>query len=301
MRSLLWAVALACALAACRGAAPEAAADDALTPTRTATWTPRPTWTATLAPTPTASPTATATATLTPTSTPTPLAIVTRTPSPRPTASSVPTLLPAPRQTAVAPEARYHIGGIHFDDPHAPLSMAYPASLEGEALTRFDDLEILVADVRGVQYERFVREYGGKVFVYPDTASGSFVLNVHDGVVLRTGRVLEAEPLRQLIEGDLHAPRPLAEIEARLEQLVGREFLFRQGDVTAQFRLVRGRRMGAADVAHYQDKASQLSTFVAPFPDPSRAFLLFFCSGRQPGEPAQTFAGRYVLVLGLVE
>jgi hypothetical protein len=199
------------------------------------------------------------------------------------------------------PELRYRIGGLDLANPRAPLSIAYPASLDGDALTRFDDLEILVADIRGAQYQRFVTEYGGNVFVYPDTASGSLVLNVHDGVVIGTGRVLEAEPLRQLIEGNLHAPRPLAEIEARLERLLGREFTFTQGGVTARFRLVRARRMGAADVAYYQDKASRLSEYVAPFPDPQRAFILFFCSGRQPGEPAQTFAGRYVLVLELAD
>lgn len=248
---------------------------------------------------PTATLTATATATRTPTATPTPMPTATATK--RPVTATAPTATPGVRRTSISPQVRYRIGGLDFADPDAPLSMAYPADLEGEALTRFDDLEILVADVRGAQYRRFVSEYGGKVFVYPDNASGSFVLNVHDGVVVRTGRVLEAEPLRQLIEGNLHAPRPLAEIEARLERLVGRAFLFSQGDVTARFRLARARRMGAADVAYYQDKASRLSEFVAPFPDPRRAFILFFCSGRQPGEPAETFAGRYVLVLELEE
>ncbi len=168
-------------------------------------------------------------------------------------------------------------------------------------MTRFDSLDILVADLAGTQYQIFSTKYGGSVYVYPEMASGSFVLSAHSGIVAGSGRVLEAEPLRQLIEGNIHATRPMAEIEARLERLMGREFAFTQGNVTARFRLVRARRMGAADVTAYQHKAGRLSEFVAPITDPGRSFILFFCSGRQPGEPQQTYTGRYVLVLELID
>ena len=179
--------------------------------------------------------------------------------------------------------------------------MAYPASLDDRSMTHMNRLNILLADLGGTQYQRFSTKLGGSVYVYPETASGSFVMSAHSGVVAGSGRVLEAEPLRRLIEGDLHAARPLPEIEARLAQLTGRTFTFSQGEATARFRLVRARRMSAADVAEYRHKAGHLSEFVAPVADPGRSFLLFFCSGRQSGEPQQTFAGRYVLVLELID
>ena len=279
-------------------------------PTTSSNPEPTATPTATATRTPTVSPTATVTPTETRTSVPTATQTPTQNPSVPPTAlpptAVVPTAVAptATPQTANVPSptrARYRIGGIDFGDPNAPLSIAYPAALDGDAMTRFDDLEILVADLYGIQYRRFATEYGGNVFVYLDAASGSFVLNVHDGVVTRTGRVLEAEPLRQLIEGNLRSPRPLPEIEARLERLTGREFQFSQSGVTARFRLVRTHRMGADEVAAYRNRANRLGEVVAPFPDPSRAFIMFFCSGRQPGEPNEPFPGRYVFVLELID
>ncbi len=303
---ICWALGLAaCLLTACGEPQPTALALATARPTeQTATPTPTSTRTATATATATARPTRTATPTpsATPTATPTATATATRTATPAATPTVVRVAITVvPRQTPLPPDVRYRIGGIDFADANAPLGIVYPASLEGDAQTRFDGLEILVANISGSRYRRFVTEYGGTVFVYPDTASGSFVLNVHDGVVIRTGRVLEAEPLRQLIEGNLHTPYPLPEIEARLQRLLGREFVFTQAGVSARFRLVRARRMSAADVAQYQDKADRLSEYVAPFPDPRRALILFFCSGRQPGEPAETFAGRYVLVLELAD
>ncbi len=293
-------------LAARRGSESELVAQEMApitAPTAPSSPTPSPTDTATATPThtPTLTPTASPTATATPSQTAMPTRTLTRTPTPVPATAVPPTATPRPAQAAAPTNARYRIGGIDFGNPRAPLSIAYPAALDGDAMTRFEDLEILVADLYGVQYRRFTTEYGGNVFVYLDAASGSFVLNVHDGVVTRTGRVLEAEPLRQLIEGNLRAARPLPEIEARLERLIGREFQFSQAAVTARFRLVRARRMGAADVAAYQNRANRLGEFVAPFPDPTRAFIMFFCSGRQPGEPNTAFPGRYVFVLELID
>lgn len=223
---------------------------------------------------------------------------------PEPTAIPLPptptAALPMP-SPPVSREERYRLGGIDFGDPHAPLTIAYPADLEGDGWVTFEGLEILVADLRGIQYRRFVTEYDGQVFVYPEAASGRFVLNVHDGTLLRTGRVLEAEPLRRMIEGPLHNPLPLAEIEARLARLIGREFRFTQGETTARFRVVKARRMGATDVQRYRNRAGYLSEFVGGLSDPHRSFLMLFCSGRQPGEQGGTFAGRYVLVLELLD
>jgi hypothetical protein len=179
--------------------------------------------------------------------------------------------------------------------------MAYPASLDDRSMTHYNSLSILVADSAGTQYQKFSTKFGGSVYVYSEMATGSFVLSAHSGVMAGSGRALEAEPLRQLIEGNIHAARPMAEIEARLERLIGREFTFSQGDATARFRLVRARRMGAATVAEYRHKAGRLSEFVAPVADPGRSFILFFCSGRQSGEPQQTYAGRYLLVLELID
>jgi hypothetical protein len=104
-----------------------------------------------------------------------------------------------------------------------------------------------------------------------------------------------------LIEGSLYAPYSLDVIQANLARLMGREWVLAQSGLEARFRLVKAARMNAGDVAFYQNQAAMLSSFVGGIPEPRRSFLMFFCSGRQPGEPSGTFAGRYVLLLELVE
>ncbi len=195
---------------------------------------------------------------------------------------------------------RYLIGGLNMSDGSAPLSIAYPADYDGDALTRFEGLTILPVDFDGTNYRRFVTDYSQYVFVYGDALSGSFVLNVHDGTLRGSGRALEAEPLRQLIEGDLYAPYTLDVIEENLARLIGREWVLAQNGLEARFRLIRAARMNADDVAFYQNQAMMLSAFVGGIPEPRRSFLMFFCSGGQPDEPSGTFVGRYVLLLELV-
>jgi hypothetical protein len=135
--------------------------------------------------------------------------------------------------------------------------------------------------------------------VYGDAPSGSFVLNVHDGTLRGSGRALEAEPLRRLIEGDLYAPYSLDVIESNLTLLLGRQWVLAQNGLEVPFRLVKAARMNAADVAFYRDQASQLSAFIGGIADPRRSFMMFLCSGHQPGEPSGAFVGRYVLLLEL--
>ncbi|NLT73889.1 MAG: hypothetical protein GXX94_06800 [Chloroflexi bacterium] len=276
-------------------------------------------------PTPTGSPERSAPAparpTFRPTAIPLPTPGPTRTPRPSPEPTPLPTALPqgaAAPQNAVAsdpraglppyvmgptvePQARYLVGGLNLGDASASISIAYPAALEGPEMARFDDLAILPVDMDGTNYARFVSEYGGKVFVYPDGLSGSVVLNVHDGTLRGSGRILEAEPLRRLIEGDLYAPYSLDVIEANLQRLLGREWLVEQNGVQGRFRLVRASRMNAQEVAFFRERAALISAFVGGIPDPTRSIIWLMCSGRQPGEPSGAFVGRYVLLLELAE
>ncbi|MHB1318019.1 MAG: hypothetical protein ACYCYF_05295 [Anaerolineae bacterium] len=275
-----------------------------LTPTATVTASPRPTHPPTAIPLPTRMPTQSAThrrtraprPTATPAATPAP-ASMTLAPGAPSTRRQLPGVVMGP---TVPPGERYRIGGLNMSDGTTLLSIAYPADYDSEALTRFDGLTILPVDFDGANYRRFVTDYNHYVFVYGDAPSGSFVLNVHDGTLRGSGRALEAEPLRRLIEGDLYAPYALDVIQANLARLVGREWMLAQNGLEVRFRLIKAARMNADDVAFYQDQAMMLSSFIGGMPDPRRSFLMFFCSGRQPGEPSGTFVGRYVLLLELV-
>ena len=235
---------------------------------------------------------------MTPVPTITPTAMPTQVPV---SAGGVRQLPPYTMGPTVIPNARYLVGGLHLGDPAAPINLAYPASFDGPEVARFDDLLILPVDHNGTNYQRFVTEYGGKVFTYPDALSGSVVLSVHDGTLRGSGRILEAEPLRRLVEGDLYAPYSLDVIDANLARLMGREWVLAQNGVEARFRLIKAKRMSATDVAFFQDKAALISAFIGGIPDPGRSLIMFFCSGRQPGAPSGTFVGRYVLLLELTE
>jgi hypothetical protein len=196
--------------------------------------------------------------------------------------------------TPAAP--RFVRGGIDLD-AGLSVGLEYPASLDTGGTERFDGLRVLMADHSGANYQRFTSEYDHQVFVHADLPSGSFVLSVHDGTLRLSGRELEAEPLRRLIEGKLRDADPLEEIEARLAALVGRELVLHQGALTARFVIAEARRMSAEDVAAYSERAAELSLYMGPLARPEASFLMLFCSGRQPGEPRRTFPGRYLLVL----
>lgn len=263
--------------------------------------TARPTATFTIIPLPTPGPTYTRKPTPLPTETPTPVPTVDVALQVGYGEGPAASLPPYTMGPTVEPSQRYLVGGLHLGDAAVPINLAYPASFDGADVTRFDDLLILPVDHNGTNYRRFVTEYGGKVFTYPDALSGSVVLSVHDGTLRGSGRILEAEPLRRLIEGDLYAPYALDVIEANLARLMGREWVLVQNGVEARFRLIKAKRMNAADVAFFHDKAALVSAFIGGIPDPGRSLIMFFCSGRQPGEPSGTFVGRYVLLLELTE
>ncbi len=197
------------------------------------------------------------------------------------------------------PVPRYLRGGIAFDAPER-LTLTYPLSFDSGEWVRFADLEVLMADQWGENYRRFITEYNHQLYAYPETLSGTFVLSIHDGT-LSSGRELEAEPLRQLIEGPLHNAYDLETIQENLASLLGSEFIFERGEVEARFTVVQARRMSANDVAEYQYRAMELSRIMAPIESPDTSFLVLFCSGRQPDEPRRPFPGRYVLVLEELE
>ncbi|MFO7697400.1 MAG: hypothetical protein R6X16_09615 [Anaerolineae bacterium] len=204
---------------------------------------------------------------------------------------------PAATPTATAgPVPRYTRGGVAFDAPER-LSLSYPASFDGPEWVRFVDLEVLMVDSTGESYLRFISEFDRQLYAYPETASGTFVLSVHDGTLSASGRELEAEPLRRLLEGSLNNPASLETIQANLTNLIGLTIEFAQQDRVGRFTVVQAKRMSANDVAEYQFKPMELSTFMDPIAHPETSFLLLFCSGRQPDEPRRPFPGRYVLVL----
>jgi len=211
-------------------------------------------------------------------------------------ASLSPWACAAAAQSPAAAPAPFSRAGIAFDGS-APLSMSYPAALQGDETVTYGALEVLVADRNGSAYRRFVTEYDHQVYVYPETAAGTFVLSVHDGTLRLPGRALEAEPLRRLIEGPLYRTYSLETIEANLAALIGRSFRFENDGRAASFTLTQARRMSADAVADFLYRPMELSLFMEPLDAPERSFLMLICSGRQPGEPWRTFAGRYVFVL----
>jgi len=219
-------------------------------------------------------------------------------PSPGPTGQSTlsATATPVPTET---PVPRYLRGGIAFDAPE-PLTLAYPVSFDSDQWVRFRDLEVLMADQLGENYRRFITEYDHQLYAYPETLSGTFVLSIHDGT-LSSGRELEAEPLRQLIEGPLHSTYDLDTIQENLDRLLGTEFAFERAGKVARFEVVQALRMSANDVAEYQYRAMELSLTMDPIASPGTSLLVLFCSGRQPDEPRRPFPGRYVLVLEEIE
>lgn len=245
----------------------------------------------------------------TPTATTTPQATTTVTRTPRPTftpRSSATATRAAPPPTRTLPPlpvdtVRYTRGGIDFGDGSGHISMAYPASLDGDGWTEFYDLELLVSEPTQQAYTRFISQFGGSVFVYADLPSGAFVLNVHSGRLKATRQALEAEPLRQMLEGELYSPYNRETINANLAKLVGREFVFAQGTTRTHFVVSQAARMGHAERAPYDASPGDISLFLGGLQQPERSFVMILCSGRQPDEPQTAFPGYFVLGLTAVE
>lgn len=243
------------------------------------------------------------------TSTAAPAQAVATTPTPRPTFTAVsaptvaqkalaPTLTPPPLP---ADNVRYTRGGINFGDATQRISMAYPASLAGEGWTEFYDLQLLVSEPTQRAFNQFISQFGGSVFVYADVASGAFVLNVHSGRLKATRQALEAEPLRQMLEGDLYATQSREIIDANLAKLVGREFVFSQGKTRSRFVVSQAARMDHAERAPYDASPGEISLFLGGLQQPERSFMMILCSGRQPDEPQTPFPGYFVLGLTQID
>ena len=164
------------------------------------------------------------------------------------------------------------------------------------------DIDLLVSDVEGRSIALFsaIGTWLGehKVFVYPDTVSGRPVLSIHDGTY--SGVPLEAEPLRQLIEGGFRSPYSLEAIAKNLARLEGQRFTLAQGDALAEFEVVDGVRMDAETTVAFRDRPGDISTLLAPLERPEDTFLILMCSTRQPDEPDEIFPARFVLALSLV-
>lgn len=241
------------------------------------------------------------------TATPAVTAPATRTPKPTFTPRSAATATrkaPAPTRTLPplpVDAVRYTRGGINFGDPNRHISMAYPASLDGEGWTEFYDLELLVSEPTQQAFTQFISQFGGSVFVYADLASGSFVLNVHSGRLKATRQALEAEPLRQMLEGELYATESRETITANLAKLVGREFVFSQGEARSRFVVSQAARMGHAERAPYDASPGEISLFLGGLQQPERSFMMILCSGRQPDEPQTPFPGYFVLGLTQID
>lgn len=235
---------------------------------------------------------------VTPTKTPIPQATPTpkdETPTPSPTPSpetqELPTATPTPERK------RFVIGEINFIDEENPIDIVYPKDFTGTEKVAFKNLDILIPDASGEKERIFHSQFGGNVFVYSDIPSGTIVLNLHDAHLRSTGQPLEAEPLRELIEGNLRNPYPEEQIETNLEKIIGFPFLISQKGQTSKFVITQAKRMNAEEVKEFENKPQELSLFLEPIKNPENSFLLLTCSGRQPDEPNEIFPGRFVFIL----
>jgi hypothetical protein len=225
-------------------------------------------------------------------------------PTQAPTRAPSPTGTPAPlvvETPSPAPDA-FSIGGINLADGTAPLTMRYPRTWDGGDEVVVEGIDLLVSDGDGSSLAYFsnIGAWLGdhKIFVYPDTASGRPVLSIHDGTY--AGVVLEAEPLRQLIEGSFRNPYPLETIHENLALLAGLRIVLEQRGVVAEFEVVEAVRMDADTTLAYRERPGELSTLLAPLPRADDSFLILICSTRQPNEPEEIFPARFVLAVQLV-
>jgi len=237
--------------------------------------------------------------------TPTPPKPTNLLPSPTKLAPTATATAVKPQESAVPLETqvirdRYLIGGINFADQENPLAIEYPQDFRQSQTVVFKDIKILVSDPAGSNYQVFENQPGDKAFVYSDIPSGTFILNLHDGWLMRFGVAqdpLEAEPLRKLIEGDLRNAYPLETIEANLTKIIGFPFLVSQKNQSAQFVITQAKRLDATLTQEFGEIKSGVSLALEPIQNPENSFILMICSGRQPNEPNETFPGRYLFVL----
>jgi hypothetical protein len=219
----------------------------------------------------------------------------TATPIPRETQTRAEAVTPSPIET---PKRNiYEIGGINFVDQEKPLGISYPEDFEGKRFVNFNNLQILVSDNTGNNYETFISQFGNRVFVYHDSPSGTFVLNLHDGWLLRNHTLLEAEPLRRLIEGELRNSYPQDVIDDNLKKIIGHPFFFSQNGHASRFTVAQAKRMDSQETQAFLYNPEELSRTLNPITNPENSFLLLICSGRQPNEPNEDFPGRFVFVL----
>ncbi len=268
---------------------------------RTSTDTP------TTAPTDTPQPTATVTASPSPTSTPSPTATATHSPTPQPTLAdtsaptdSAPVSTATPFESPPTPRPNlFYIGGINFAATSEPLTMIYPTDWARSDWLTLEGVDILISDATGANLRLF-NDIGSwvpdhKIFVYADGLTGVPVLSIHDGYWSR--RPLEAEPLRELIEGSVRSPYDLATIEANLERLQGHPVTFAQGGSQATFLVRDALRMDAETTNAYLYKPGRVSELFSEGQVTQETLIVLICSAGQPNEPDETFPARFLILL----
>lgn len=219
---------------------------------------------------------------------------------------------PTPKET---PEkTRYEIGGIDFADMETPLGMTYLTDFEGKRTKVINNLQILVSETPSTKDENyliFIRptRYGkGKLLVYPEVPSETFVLGAHVGYIKNTNIAMELEPFRRMIEGPITdrwgriiAPYEEKTVLANLEKTIGTEFVFRQGDQEAKFEIIKAVRMNAEKAKEYNLKGNKISEVFDSFETPDNSFIFLVCSRGQPNDAPEAqnelFPGRFVFVL----
>jgi hypothetical protein len=278
-----------------------------------------------VSPTPVLLPDSTDTPTPVPTDTPLPTATMMASPSPSPTTTSsptaaateTPTLRPtladtsaptdsAPVSTATPFESPptprpnlFYVDGINFAAASEPLTMSYPTDWARSDWLTLEGVDILISDATGANLRLF-NDIGSwvpdhKIFVYADGLTGVPILSIHDGYWSR--RPLEAEPLRELIEGSVQSPYDLATIEANLGQLRGHPVVFAQGESEATFLVRDALRMDAETTNAYLYKPGRLSELFPEGQVTRETLIVLICSARQPSEPDETFPARFLILL----
>ncbi|MGC9361034.1 MAG: hypothetical protein ACP5G7_11800 [Anaerolineae bacterium] len=282
--------------------------DGAASPTATA----RPTVAATpsLEPTDTPIPTVTMTPSPSPTAMPSPTTTATRTPTLRPTLADT----TAPTNSALVNTATpfespptprsdsFYIDGINLAATSEPLTISYPTDWARSDWLTLEGVDILVSDATGANLRLF-NDIGSwvpdhKIFVYADGLTGVPILSIHDGYWSR--RPLEAEPLRELIEGSVRSPYDLATIKANLERLQGHPVTFGQGGSEATFLVRDALRMDAETTNAYLYKPGRVSELFPEGQVTQETLIVLICSARQPDEPDETFPARFLILLAYV-
>src|SRR4030042_4989625 len=219
-----------------------------------------------------------------------------KTPAPKPTSTSspnlpqfseasTPTLKPkpstSPQQTPASTEAlvrdRFIIGEIRFIDQEK-ITLTYPEDFERKEMITFDNVQILFADEDGKN--TFYSQYKKTALLYPDYPSETFVMSLHSAWYLPENIPLEAEPLRVLIEGDLHHPYSQEIIEANLEKIIGHPFLISQNGRTSNFVITQAKRLNAQEANEFLNRSDEVSLNLDPIENPQNSFILMTCSGR---------------------